>query len=33
MLQKKPYNGLHEKELNQINQQDGSPCVAISAPG
>ncbi|WP_413466756.1 hypothetical protein, partial [Pseudomonas aeruginosa] len=27
------YNGLHEKELNQINQQDGSPCVAISAPG
>ncbi|WP_369811199.1 hypothetical protein, partial [Pseudomonas aeruginosa] len=25
MLQKKPYNGLHEKELNQINQQDGSP--------
>ncbi|WP_371045351.1 hypothetical protein, partial [Pseudomonas aeruginosa] len=21
MLQKKPYNGLHEKELNQINQQ------------
>ncbi|MCV4114778.1 phospholipase D [Pseudomonas aeruginosa] len=33
MLQKKPYNGLHEKELNQINRQDGSPCVAISAPG
>ncbi|WP_457932669.1 phospholipase D [Pseudomonas aeruginosa] len=32
MLLEKPYNGLREKELNQINRQDGSACVAISAP-
>lgn len=26
------YNGLHERHLHQINRQDGTPCVAYSAP-
>lgn len=26
------YNGLHERQINQINRQDGTACVAYSAP-
>src|SRR5690554_2742374 len=26
------YNGLHERQINQINRQDGTPCAAYSAP-
>lgn len=26
------YNGLHERQIAQINRQDGTPCAAYSAP-